>query len=487
MQSKAQLTCLAPRPVQKTIGKFAYSQRARLAAAVVKLACYWETVVVALGDNSALAGRNSRHIRAPFLGLAASTLSRHKAGWVRWASFCADMGIEPGGCTPVQLADFCALLCPEDPEDAAEGGCSGAATVRSCLAALGFIASKAKVQLLTTALSDPSVEGYKRASVSQAERKEAAPLSLAAVSALESVFLLGNVPLGFRLLAGFLLACIWGSLRFADAACTAPSSLSVEGWVLRGSAWRTKVSKRGTPFGVVGVGLHGEYPGWGWIHSWMLALNEWLAGVPAHCRDGIDFLLPHFSPDGESVSSSPCSYAVAVLRLRQMLSRLQVKDSEAYTAHSAKATVISWGRQLDLDDTDLAKQGHHKVALGHCAGLYGRDDVFKALKVQASVLTALRQGWVPMRAQRRGAAQPLDEPPLQHKLRPLHEREFEAGFRSHFKPQLPGAALGIQTSVVDIASHRDLKKSLGFANLLQERSRSKSASRYVKEYQIAIL
>ena len=248
---------------------------------------------------------------------------------------------------PVQLADFCALLCPEDPEDAGEGGCSGAATVRSCLAALGFIASKAKVQLLTTALSDPSVEGYKRASVSQAERKEAAPFSLAAVS--------------------------------------------------------------------------------------------------------------------------------------------QVKDSEAYTAHSAKATVISWGRQLDLDDTDLAKQGHHKVALGHCAGLYGRDDVFKALKVQASVLTALRQGWVPMRAQRRGAAQPLDEPPLQHKLRPLHEREFEAGFRSHFKPQLPGAALGIQTSVVDIASHRDLKKSLGFANLLQERSRRESASRYVKEHQIAIL
>ena len=114
------------------------------------------------------------------------------------------------------------------------------------------------------------------------------------------------------------------------------------------------------------------------------------------------------------------------------------------------------------------------MALGHCAGFYGRDDVFKALKVQASVLTALRQGWAPMRAQRRGAAQPLDEPPLQHKLRPLHEREFEAGFRGNFKPQLPGAALGIQTPVSDVASHRDLKKSLGFAKLLQERSRSKA-------------
>ena len=54
------------------------------------------------------------------------------------------------------------------------------------------------------------------------------------------------------------------------------------------------------------------------------------------------------------------------------------------------------------------------------AGLYGRDDVFQALKVQAQVLASLRKGWAPMSAQRRGAEQPLEEPVLDRSLAPLH-------------------------------------------------------------------
>ena len=79
----------------------------------------------------------------------------------------------------------------------------------------------------------------KRVTAIQSERKEVAPFCLAVVSAIELVFEMAGVPLGFRLLAGLLLACVWGSLRFVHGACTAPSSLSVQGWVLRGSAWRT--------------------------------------------------------------------------------------------------------------------------------------------------------------------------------------------------------------------------------------------------------
>jgi hypothetical protein len=232
------------------------------------------------------------------------------------------------------------------------------------------------------------------------------------------------------------LACIWGSLRFSDAARTSPKSLSVDGWVLRGTAWKTKVCSRGTPFGVIGAGLLGNFPEWGWVHKWLCALSKWVSVVPSVEREGIDFLLPHFAMDGSSVSSEPMSYTTAVLRLRHMLGKLGIENTRAYTAHSGKATVISWGRQLDVSDVDLAKQGHHKVALGHCAGLYGRDDVFQALKVQTLVLSRLREGWRPLTAQRRGAEQPLQEPCLGCTLKPLSAKEFGFKYRVHFKPPL---------------------------------------------------
>merc|ERR1712107_955586 len=78
-------------------------------------------------------------------------------------------------------------------------------------------------------------QGYMKGSEAKTERKEAAPFPLVAVLALEQVFCMDQVPLGYLLLAGFFLACIWGSLRFSDGSCTSPKSLSIEGWILRGT------------------------------------------------------------------------------------------------------------------------------------------------------------------------------------------------------------------------------------------------------------
>lgn len=425
-----------PVKVQKSGLKVVGKQRAKSAALRVKHALFWQNVVQSLGQDSALAGRTGQHIRAPFACLAPSTLARHMSGWNKWVGHCAEVGARPGAGDPLVLADFCALLSPEDPE-CVGGVCSGAAAVKSCLNALRFVARRAAAHGIARAVADPSVAGYEKLCAPTSERKEAAPLCLTAVAALEELFERKNVPCGYLLLAGFMLACIWGSLRFSDGACTSPASLSVQGWVLRGSAWRTKVCRRGTPFGVIGIGLFGEFPSWGWVHKWLCTLNQWAGSVPTPERGAIDFLLPHFSKDGNTVAADPCSYSVAVLRLRCLLESLGVPNAGSYTAHSAKATVLSWGRQLDLADPDLAKQGHHKVALGHCAGLYGRDDVFQALKVQAQVLTSLRKGWTPMSAQRRGAEQPLQEPVLERMLAPVHKDEFAAGFRSLFQPALP--------------------------------------------------
>ena len=121
------------------------------------------------------------------------------------------------------------------------------------------------------------------------ERKGAAPFSLAAVLALEEVFSMKWVPLGYLLLAGFFLAWGWGSLRFSDAACCSPKFLSMEGWILRGSAWKTKLSSRGTPSSVTGACLLGRFPCGVWAHNRMCALSKWVSQVPGSEREGIDF------------------------------------------------------------------------------------------------------------------------------------------------------------------------------------------------------
>ena len=116
-----------------------------------------------------------------FLGI-----SRHKTGWLRWAGYCREIAIGPGECSLVQLAEFCLLLCPEDPEGAAAEGCSGAAAMRSCLPALGSVASKVKVPALFAALAD--CRGLLKCQCNSVGAEEAVPFSLAAVSAIELAF-----------------------------------------------------------------------------------------------------------------------------------------------------------------------------------------------------------------------------------------------------------------------------------------------------------
>jgi hypothetical protein len=147
-------------------------QRLALAQQKEKWICFWVDVVCEqLAGSSALEGRAERHVRAAFVGLEASTLGRHVPGWKRWTVYCADLQVGPGSVTPVVLADFCALLCPEDPEGE-QADCSGAGAVRSSLAAISFVANHAHVTGLVAALCDPSVLGYKKSCVLRlSERK----------------------------------------------------------------------------------------------------------------------------------------------------------------------------------------------------------------------------------------------------------------------------------------------------------------------------
>ena len=174
-------------------------------------------------------------------------------------------------------------------------------------------------------MQNPCVQGFRKASALTSEKKEAVPLPLFALRQLELVVFDAAYPLGFRLLAGFFLCCAWGSLRFSDGERTGPFTLCMDGYVLRGKSWRTKVCDRGVLSGVLGCGLTSSHPSWGWAHHWVAALREWLGGVAAPARRSIDFLLPHLAADGRPSGTAPISYSTAVLRLRSLLGSLNVK------------------------------------------------------------------------------------------------------------------------------------------------------------------
>ena len=59
--------------------------------------------------------------------------------------------------------------------------------------------------------------------------------------------------------------------------------------------------------------------------------------------------------------------------------RLPAAASRSYTLHGLKATLLSYARQLDVDESCCADQGHHRTTPGRASvRLYGRDDVFGA-------------------------------------------------------------------------------------------------------------
>ena len=114
---------------------------------------------------------------------------------------------------------------------------------------------------------------------------------------------------------------------------------------------------------------------------------------------------------------------------------------DGYSSHSAKTTPLAWSKQLDLPGHWRAAQGHHRLPDSHtgCVAEYGRDDVEDAFRCQKALLLEFDKGWLPRRAQMRGAGIPLAEPPFSLPETRLQADMFDAGklTASSFCPPLP--------------------------------------------------
>ena len=75
-----------------------------------------------------------------------------------------------------------------------------------------------------------------------------------------------------------------------------------------------------------------------------------------------------------------------------------------FTVHSLKATMLSMSLQVNVDEVDRKRQGHHRIS---SSALYSRDDVHGMLRCQSCIRDSIRSGFRFLVPQHRGGQQPL--------------------------------------------------------------------------------
>ena len=218
------------------------------------------------------------------------------------------------------------------------------------LSALVYIAAKTDCRYLNDALGSSLITSFRQDPDTTSDTQEALPLPMAVAAAFERRVCQADAPRWEKLVIGSFLAMTWGGLRFADLQRTAPSSIVLDGHIVRGLTWRSKVTRKGQPFGFWAFGLTMRPPDRGWGIAWLLCMSEWIRTLRIQAGPNIevDYLLPAIH-QGKALAK-PMSYwqALRLLRwfLKQpwMLDAVGPVDSPSYTLH-LKATATSWALQ----------------------------------------------------------------------------------------------------------------------------------------------
>eukprot|EP00435_Cladocopium_sp_Y103_P062983 s777_g24.t1 len=162
-------------------------------------------------------------------------------------------------------------------------------------------------------------------------------------------------------------------------------------------AHRTKSTTRGMPFGVLRSGFLGHTSPVSWCSVWMNLVRE-ATHRTSISHDGFvpDFLIPHVGSDLDApIFLSPMSRSQGVLLLRKfLLASNALAEVGLMGVHSCKVTMLSWSRQLCVDEELRRHQGHHRAAgSGWCVDLYSRDDVHPPLQLQKIIRSKVGAGF----------------------------------------------------------------------------------------------
>lgn len=206
---------------------------------------------------------------------------------------------------------------------------------------------------------------------------------------------------------------LWSGLRFSDMQRSHLSTWRLDDSSLRGLTWRAKTTHSATPFGIILAGWlsSGSFT---WVHKFLLALDSLYQSCPP---ESVDFAIPSFG-DAELPAEpfQAMSYTEALFYLRKYmripwssgLGDLSIQPSH-YSIHGLKATLLSWGAQLNLSEADRRMDGKHRPSNASVT-LYSRDDIVGSLRLQNAILTHITEGWRPCTPLARGGQCPMIEP-----------------------------------------------------------------------------
>ena len=377
----------------------------------------WREFLSELGAASALYSEACASQNRDFLldraarKFAPSTLLRYFDAWLNWSSFCRLADAAPHDPPPGLLPDWLK----------SQSSRQGLATMQ--LRALAWFVKTAGLPKLKVCLCTPIYQAFAVASNPQ-EHRESLPLSLSFVLHLEKSVLdpLSSPAEVLRL--GYLLLCIWGSLRWGDALWCPPTRLHYQpqSHALVGICLRTKTTKRGMPFGVLAAGLSGTTSQC-WSLRFLSVLRQSVADTLAiNPHRHLDFLPSALSgSETRPIISAPLKRERMVLWLRGLLLKhwrlfSQEPAPAAFglvAAHSLKCTVLSWARQLHVDSDLRRIQGHYRQSgSDRSVSLYSRDDILPMLRLQRLVVDAVRSGFRPLQPMARGLNEPLPDFPV---------------------------------------------------------------------------
>ena len=348
---------------------------------------------------------------------APSTLSNYLGRWKQWQSFCDVQSVDSWSPSVSFMCDFLITHCK---------GQLGSAV--GWLKALRFVSFRLEVPTLKSVLQSEAVRAFGK-SVNIVQRRKTAPFPLSFVIWLERQVLDASQTAAQRIRCGFLLVCVFASLRWSDAQWSPPSFLHCERQAILGTAVRTKTTSRSMPWGAWAPGfLARPQTAAGWGQIWLCLVQEAVVRTTS-AKPGFrpDFLVADLGPDErEPVFTAPLNRSAGVVLIRQLLTRCyehvepaQRPDLSLIGVHSAKVTLLSVAKQLLLDESLRREQGHHRAPAGQAMSrLYGRDDVAGPLSLQSSVVQAVAGGFRPLRPALRGGAPSLPDvfvaiPPLE--------------------------------------------------------------------------
>ena len=160
--------------------------------------------------------------------------------------------------------------------------------------ALRWISLKLDLPILTYLQSQTVSDFLKSKTRIPFERSEATPIPLAVLAAWENRIIDKEAKPAEIVTLGYFLIATMASLRFRDLLRTKPTSISLQGSILRGISWRTKTSVSGQPWGVCCLGISTRPSNGHWISTFLQTLEDGIIQSQNYWSTDWepDFLLP---------------------------------------------------------------------------------------------------------------------------------------------------------------------------------------------------